>query len=323
MEQYQTEKGRRQDLELALTEVNPYLGAIGREILPANEKAMKSGTYYYQTLQADAVAQTGRSSTAAPTRVTITENSSTWSASERIKGYQLPRDSVKTQFGNIERADKFGSKAALRSVMRSHELAVAGELLGNGSIQTRNILGDFVKQAKKALEAIKRYPGEKALVASHTVFNRIMEFDSVTSHFSDSSAQVDGASAEDIIARKPEALKMLLAAIVGVDRILIGDDDLWYDSNASYQQKAAVLALPRKDEFSELEEAVFGKTFLYMPDGAEYPFYIESFYLNNNKTNVWDCSMWDSLEVLNTGAACILEGIDEGNATTTTTTTTT
>jgi hypothetical protein len=320
MQAYETENGRREDLEEPMIELNPYLGAIADQILPETTVVQKTGTYYYQTLQADAAAQTGRSSTAAPTRVNITENSSTFSCTEVIKGYTIPRDSVKTQFRTMARADMKGAKAALRSVMRKRETDVAAAVLVGGST---DILDSFIGAAQDALKSIKRYPGQKALVMSQEIFNRVMNYTEITGRFGLASASVNGVTAEMIIARQPEALKMLLQAIIGVDVVLIGDDDIWYTAVTAYQDRCAVMALPSAEDLSELDEAVFGKTVTYLPDGQEYPFYIESLFDRDDKLNKYDASIWYSLEVMNPAARVILDGIDAGNVITTTTTTTT
>ena len=322
MENYQTESGRREDLELALLELNPYLGAIGTSILPMNDVMGKTGTYYYQDLEADAAAQTGRSASAAPSEVVIGENSSTWSAAEVIKRYLWSRDSVKTM-GGLARTDVIAAKAALRSVLRKHETDVAAAVLANASAVVDDIEASFIQTAQNALKTIHRYPGKKALVMSYTVFHRVMRYTEITNRFGLSSVGLGGDMGMQIVAREPEALKLLLKSIIGVDEVLIGDDDIWYDGSAVYTDRAAVIALPDEEQFSEMGEAQFGKTFRYLPDGQSYPYYIESHYDQNDLTNKYDASIWYSLEVMNTGALVILDGIDEGNATTTTTTTTT
>jgi len=319
MEQYQTETGRREDLEATLLDLNPYLGAIGSQILPTKDVAAKTGTYYYQDLEADSAAQTARGNSAAPSETVIGENSATWSVKEYIKRYLIPRDSVKTQFGNIARADAIGAKAALRSVMRAHEAAVAAAVLANATATVDDIEASFITAAQAGLKAIKRYKGDKALVMSQTIFNRVMRYTEITGRFGLASASISGTDALAIVAREPEALKLLLRAIIGVDQVLIGDDDLWYDGSATYQDRAALVALPDPDQVSELEGAIFGKTIRYLPDAMAYPFYIESHYDNNDLTNKYDCSIWQNLEVMNTGALYILDGIDESNTVTTTT----
>ena len=320
MENYQTESGRREDLEMSLLEVNPYLGAIGTSILPINNVMSKTGTYYYQDLEADAAAQTGRVASAAPTEVVIGENSSTWSAAEVIKRYVWSRDSVKTM-GGLARCDGIAAKAALRSVLRKHETDVAAAVLANASASVDDIEDSFISTAQNALKTIHRYPGKKALVMSYTIFHRVMRYTEITNRFGLSSTGIGGDMGMQIVAREPEALKLLLKAIIGVDEVLIGDDDIWYTASAAYQDRAAVIALPDGEEFSEMSDAQFGKTFRYLPDGQDYPWYIESHYDPNDLTNKYDASIWYSLEVMNTGALVILDGIDEGNATTTTTTT--
>jgi len=322
MEAYQTETGRREDLEKALIDVNPYLGAIGGRILPVNDVMAKTGTYYYQDLEADAAAQTGRVASAAPSEVVIGENSSTWSAAEVIKRYVWSRDSVKSM-GGLDRCDNIAAKAALRSVMRKHETDVAAAVLANASASVDDIEASFIQTAQKGLKAIHRYPGRKALVMSYTVFHRVMRYTEIVNRFGLSAAAVGGADAINIVAREPEALKMLLKSIIGVDEVLIGDDDIWYDGSAAYQDRAALVALPDPEQFSEMADAAFGKTFRYLPDGQSYPFYIESHYDEDDKTNKYDASIWYSLEVMNAGALYILDGLDDSNTITTTTTTTT
>ena len=321
MEQYQTEQGRRQDLELAMLEVNPYLGAIAPAILPNNDVGEKGGTYYYQTLEDDSAAVQNRTITAAPSRVNITETSSTWSVTETIKGYTIPRSTVKTQFGNIDRADVKGAKASLRSVMRQFETDVAAVTLVNASSSLVDIGSSFISAAQTGLKSVKRYMGKKALVMSQTIFNRVMDYTEITNRFGLASAQVGGMQATDIIARQPGALKMLLQAIIGVDTVLVGDDDIWYDGSATYQDRCSITVLPDPEALSELDGAVFGKSMRFAPNGQEYPFYIESFYDPDTKLNNYDATEWYSLEVMNAGANYILSGIDVGNAVTTTTTT--
>lgn len=320
MEAYQTVTGRRQDLELPLIEVNPYLGAIGGSILPINTVGGKSGTLYFQSLTADSSAQSGLAGGTAPTPVTLTESSSTFTCVRKNKRYKIPRDAVKVM-GGIASADMIGAKAALRSVMRAHEAGVASNVLANGSAVVDDIEGSFVKACQDGLKAIKRYSGRKALVMSQTIFNRVMRYTEITGRFGLSSASISGVDAIDIVSRQPSALKMLLSAIIGVDDVLIGDDDIWYDGSVTYQDRCAVVALPRADQFSELEEAVFGKTYQYLPDGQSYPFYIESCYDSaNTQSNLYDAEQWMDTKVLNAGALYILAGIDESNAIVTTTT---
>lgn len=320
MESYQTQSGRRGELEASLTDLNPYLGGIGAQIMPVNDVASKTGTYYYQDLEADAAAQTGRGNSAAPAEVVIGENSATWSAAEVIKRYVVPRDSVKTQFGSIDRADAFASRAALRSVLRKHETDVAALVLEQAGA-VNDIEGSFIGTCQDALDSVHRYPGEKAFVCSRTIFNRIMNYSEITTRMGLDGAG-NGLTAATILGGQQPVLLGVLSAIIGVDRILVGDDDIWYTADADYQDRAAIVSLPSPDQFSEMADAVFGKTIRYLPEGQEYPFFIETHFDEDDKTNKYDASIWYSLEVMNTGANVVLAGIDAANTVVTSTTTT-
>jgi len=319
MEQYATQSGRREDLEAL--ETNPEIGYIGNSILPVVNTMEKTGTYYYRTLTADAAAQTGRSSGTAPTQTLLTDSSSTFSAAEVIKRYGVDRDEVK-QMGGIASADQLGATAAKRSVQRAIEEAIADQVLLNASAEVDDIEASLISTVQTGLEAIRRYPGRKAFVCSATIFNRIMNYTEITGRFNLASAVLGGADAQSIITRKPAALRMALGGILGVDEVLVGDDDQWYDSDAAKQDRAALVALPDPAQFSHKMDPVFGKNYLYLPDGSQ-PFHIESYYDANDKINKYDAAAWYSLEVMNAGALYILDGIDASNTVTTTTSTTT
>ncbi len=316
MEQYQTETGRREDLEQL--ETNPYLGFIGGQVMPPVEVQTKQGKVYYQTLTSDSTAETGRSQGTAPSRTFLTKSSQDWSASEVIKRYAMERDEVK-QYGGVEVADRVGGMASKRSVERALEEAIAKDVLTNSSATVDDIQDSFLKTAQTGLKAIHRYPGEKALVCSYSVFHRLMRYDEIKNRFDLSSVALSGQNARDIVQRQPAALEMALAAIIGVDRVLVGDDDQWYDADSDMEQRVALMALPNTESFSHTMDPVFGKQFVYLPDGQNR-YFVESFYDDDDKTNNYDAAAYYSNEVFNTGALYLLDGIDEGNATTTTTT---
>lgn len=317
MDQHKTEDGRREDLEQL--ETNPILGFIGDRIYPVYNTVQISSVIYYSTLTADAAAQTGRSAGAAPNRVLLSSSNLTFTCAELIKRYGVPLEEVK-QIGGVEVSDELGGRASKRSVQRAMEEQVADALL-IGSVQKRDILNSFIEAAQVALNAIRRYPGRSAFVASYTVFHRIMRYTEVVNRFSLSSAAAGGADARDIISRNPEALKLLLSAIIGVDEVLIGDDEQWYTSDADKQDRAAIVKLPDPEQFSHKDRPMFGKRILYLPDGQQ-PYSIESFYDKDTRTNTYDAQAHTQLQTFNLGAAYVLDGIDEDNTVTTTTTTT-
>jgi hypothetical protein len=319
MDAYKTETGRREDLEQM--ETNPGIGFIGPRIYPIVNTMEKTGTVYYKTLTADAAAQSTRTSGTAPTSNFLTDSSTTFTCVDYFKRYAVDRDEVK-QMGGIENADKLGGMAAKRSVQRAVETVMAAAVLGNSSATVYDIEASLCARAAIGLEAIRRYPGRKAFVCSYTIFNRIMRYTEIVNRFSLSSAQIIGQDARDIISRKPEALRLALSAILGVDEVLVGDDDQWYDASATYQTRAALISLPDPEAFSHKMDPVYGKCFMYLPDGKQ-PYVVESFYDEDDKANKYDATVWFNLKDFNAGALYILAGLDESNTVQTSTTTTT
>jgi len=318
MDQYKTETGRREDLEAL--ETNPVIGYIGSQILPPVNTAEKTGTFYYQTLTGDDTAQTGRTAGVAPTIELLGSNNTTYTATEIIERYGMVLAEVK-QSGGLEVSDKICATAAKRSVQRAMEELIADAVLLQASSTVDDIESSLIAACNVGLNSIRRYPGRTAFVCSYTIFNRIMRYTEITGRFGLSSASISGVDAIDIIARRPAALKMLLAGILGVDEVLVGDDQQWYTSDASKQTRAALVKLPDPDQFSHKMDPVFGKSFMYLPDGSQ-PYVIESFYNTDTRVNVYDASVWQNLVILNAGANYILTGIDEANAVTTSTTST-
>jgi hypothetical protein len=305
MEAYKTETGRREDLEAI--EVNPVLGYIGTKAYPVLNVTEKTGTVYHTTLTTDSAAQAALARGTALTPVFLTETANAFSCASVEKRYAIGRDEVK-QMGGIEKADKLGGMASKRSVQRALETALAAQLMTVGSHQTANhVAGSFISEANTALNAIRRYPGQRAMMMGKSAFHGIMRYTEVLNQFSLSALALGGTSAEAMLAGRPEALKMLLAGIVGVDQVIVGDDDHWgVGVGASgIGCNVAFLALPGEDEFSHKMDPVLGKLVQYLPDGKQ-PFIVESYYDLELKSNMYDAEVWYSIEEYNPQAAYVL-----------------
>jgi hypothetical protein len=308
MEAYQTQEGRREDLEAI--EVNPVLGYIGTKAYPVLTVTQKTGTVYHTTLTADSAAQAALARGTELTRVRLTETPNAFSCASLEKRYAVSRDEVK-QMGDIAKADRLGGMASKRSVQRAQETALAAQLQTVGSHQTgAHVAGAFITEANTALNAMRRYPGQRALILGKSAFHGIMRFTEVLNQFSLASLALGGSSAEAILSGRPEALKMLLAGIIGVDEVLIGDDDHWgVNVGASgIGCNAVFLALPGQDEFSHKMDPVLGKLVQYLPDGKQ-PYILESWYDRELKENVYDAEMWYSIEEYNPEAAYVLTDV--------------
>jgi hypothetical protein len=308
MEAYQTQDGVRPDL--AALETNPVIGYIGQKAYPIVNSTEKTGSIYYTAITSDSAAQAGLSRGTALTTVRLTESVATFSCTSLEKRYGVPRDEVK-QMGGIEKADKLGGMASKRSVQRALETALAAQLQTVGSHQTGAfVTGSFISGAQTALNAIRRFPGLRALMLGKSAFHGIMSLTEVKNMFSLAALAIGGTSAEAILAGRPEALKMLLAGIVGVDEVLVGDDDHWGVDVGSggIGCNAVFLALPGADEFSHKLDPVLGKCVQYLPDGLQ-PYVVESHYDINLKENIYDAEAWYSIEELNPTAAYVMTDV--------------
>lgn len=305
MDAYMTQEGRREDLEAI--ECNPVLGYIGPKLYPVLPTTQKVGDIYPATLTADSAAQAALARGTALTTVRLTESANAYSCASLEKRYAVSRDEVK-QMGGIEFADRLGGMAAKRSVQRALETALAAQAQTVGSHQTANhVAGSFLKEAEIALTAIRRYPGQRALVLGESAFRGIMKYTEVQNQFSLAALAIGGSGAEAMLAGRPEALQMLLAGIVGVNQVLVGDDAHWgVGAGADGIGCNAVFAvLPGEDAFSHKLDPVLGKLVQYLPDGKQ-PFLMESYYDLSLKENVYDAELWYSIEEYNPEAAYVL-----------------
>jgi len=261
-------------------------------------------------LTADSAAEAALARGTALTTVRLTESANAYSCASVEKRYAVSRDEVK-QMGGIEKADRIGAMASKRSVQRYVETALAAQLQTVGSHQTgAHVAGSFLTEAQTALQAIHRYPGRKALMVGWSAFQGIMRFTEVLNQFSLAALALGGGEAKEVLAGKPEALRMLLAGIIGVDAVLVGDDAHWGVNvgSSGIGCNAVFLALPGEDEFSHKMDPVLGKMVQYLPDGKQ-PYIIESYYDLSLKENVYDAETWYSIEEYNPEAAYVLTDV--------------
>jgi len=106
---------QRPDLEAL--EVNFPYDYIGDKVYPVRKAAKKGGTITFQELVADQTAQTNRVANAAPTRTLLGTSATTWSATEKIYGFDIP-ESEEDQYESATTMDTVGGKAANQKFRR-------------------------------------------------------------------------------------------------------------------------------------------------------------------------------------------------------------
>jgi len=299
-----TELGRREDLE-ALA-VNEPEGYIGFQIFPRLNRMKQLGRLYYRAVTADAAAESSRTKGTAPTTVTLSASSTTYSATEVIKRYGVPFDEV-ANLGGIEAADRKGGAASKRSVMRALEdLAVDETIAGTVDATVSN---NLVTATATAKAAIKRYKGRTAFVASKTAFDNAMTDTEVLARLARFTS-VTPMDNSQILA----LARNLLAMILEVDDVLIGDDDHWGvataggSNNVDVSVRALIVKLPPPEEESHEMDPVLGKAVFYLPDGVQ-PFVIESHPNEDEKSNKYDAQAYVDFVTLNASALYVLDGI--------------
>lgn len=302
-----TREGVRPDL--AELEVNSPQGYIANMLIPVDRRGKKSGTLYYQEVVADSAAETDRTVGTAPTRVILANTSTTYTAAELIKGYYMPWEEVGS-YDNIAIADKVGGKAAKRSVMRAQEDAAVTLTLARGAADA-DVGTDFLGAIATAKAAVKRYAGKLVFVCSESVFRTIMESQTIQNRMANftSVRPVDNQAALSLD-------KVLLAIILGVEDVVIGDDAHWAkatagaSSNIDVSDRAAILKIAPPEEASEKLDPVWAKCIQYWPEDATTPYEINSFPDNDERSNKYDAIVWQDPTVYNADGCYVLEGID-------------
>lgn len=291
--------------EFADLEVNPSTGYVGSSVLPVMRVAAKAGTYYYSTVVADAAAQTSRTAGAAPTAVTLSESSSTFSMSERIKRYKLPWEMIPL-VGGVEAADRRGAAAAKRSVKNALETAQLAVLVdGAGTSITSAIVDGIVD----ACDQVHRYNGRTAFVCNIGQYRWLVQQDEIKNLL---VRTFGGLSAVDAMSVRRDVFKGMLQTLFAVDEVLIADDQFW---PYAYRTTAAIVKLPPEgDDMSFIDNPEYGRTMLYWPEGGS-EIEVNSFPDDDLRSNIFDAAEWDSLEEFNSGAKVLLQINTSGSTT--------
>lgn len=291
--------------DLAMVDIQQLTGLIGNRILPVLNRPIKIGNQYYVTVDNDVAAQTGRTLGAAPTTTTLASASSTFSCAEIINRIKVPDDEINLM-GGLANAQMKAARIGKRSILRAREDAIVTALAT--TTQTRDILGSLREAIDIAVDAIQRVPGRLVLACGWTTFRRISRYSEIT----------DTLLRTGIVAQSALAVRNVdgptVASVLGVDEILIGDDDHW-TAGTAYLLRAPDASM-EPDETPQI-----GRTIQYLPEGGN-EFETAAFFDQNLISEVVDTRSWYICKMYNLSGIYQLTGIDEANAVTTTTTTT-
>lgn len=305
---YYTDTGERP--ELAAIEVNLPEGYIASRIAPTNPVVDKSGTAFYATVTSDTSAQTGRAAGAAPTGTQIADSSTTFTCVENVMRGMITPDEAK-QMGGIANADRVGSSWAKRQVQNAIETEVAGAILGQAGDATY-AAATFISQVQAGLDAIRQYPGRRAIVGGTTALKKIILSTATQSWGSMMTNTVTGTSPEVAAGGLPFARWLEnLAMLLGVDEVIAGDAAIWDTGTpgaSTTANKIGIVPLADGDPLSHKWQPVWGKTFLFLPDGVQ-PYVIQAVADRVNVNNLYDCYAWFDFIELNSGAVYCIDEI--------------
>lgn len=297
--------------DLAMVEVQQVGRYYADMIFPPVNRFGKVGNIYFQQVDADVAAQTGRAGGAAPTKTTLASVNDTFSCTEKIKRADVPDDEERL-IGGMLNAEMKAARIGKRSIMRNKEDAAVAALLAaaQGGGNDRDILDSFQKTLDVAIVDVERVSGKLIWVCGFTTFRRLTRYPEITN-----TLLRIGVPQEAVASSVRNIDAPTLASIIGVEEVWVGNDDHW-TAGEGYVIKAPEPGV-EPDELAQM-----GRQVQFLPDGQQ-PFLMESFFNDIDKTDVVDTRVWNDFKTFNAEAVTRLKGIDELNAITTTTTTTT
>jgi len=291
---------------LPYTDDGPLTGLI----FPMLPRAMRQGTLYYQDIQADVSAQTGRTAGTAPTTNLVADAQTTYNLEndEFIDREEIPDGDI-AGLGGLDAAQQTAARIGKRSVMNAVEDLTVANVLGNGSVTYTDIGSSFVAACQLGYDVLKDYDGngEIALAISSRLFSLVKRYEEVVDRFKFTG--VLPAPSRDVRNISQDQL----AAALGVDRVIVGNNTQWYTQSATYQDRAALIKLPNPG--MEPKEIVqVGRTAWFSPTGAmptgEELFEVHSWYSKEQLSEMVDVRAYAEQHVLNVELIYGLDGVD-------------
>lgn len=277
----------RPDLESVPVSFPEYIADTLYPWLPRSQRA---GVVYYQKLQDDGTAQTGRST--APDAVTGLTGSITRTLLKAYKA-NYSTSEVRSRYG-MDPAERDGYKdlahaelAMARIVKREWwadiEQKVADALLKNDS--ATDITSDPVSGIDAAVSAMMDLgaPGDVYLVLSNTNFVKLKANATVKDRMKNTGIVLGQGGDARAITREQ------MAAIFGVKGVLIGKDKHWKNGvTATYAGNAALVVVPPAGLAEPAEEVQLGRLVYYDYTNQIRKYEITSFHDDLNDIDTVD-----------------------------------
>ena len=303
---------RRPDLEALPVAQRPFF--ITDRVFPLLPKAMRQGTLYYSDIISDVSAQTGRTAGNAPNENTISDQKTTFDLEndEFIDREKIPDGDI-AGLGGLDAAQMKAARKGKRAVGNAVEDLTAANILANGSVTYTDIGSSLIRAVGNKVDAILDYEGASrvALVISARLFHMIKTYKEIKASMAFTGVPI--TTLRDVRGVRPDQV----AAALGVDEIIIGNNTQWYNQSSTYQDRAALVALP--DGNVEPDEIVqVGRTLWFSATGivpaAEDLYEVHTWYSDEKLSEMCDVRAYAEQHVLNVELIGGLSGID-GNLT--------
>jgi len=299
---------RRPDLEELPVAQRPFY--VTERILPLLPKAVRQGTLYYSELQSDVSAESDRTAGEAPNENTISDAKTTFDLEneEYIDREKIP-DCEIAGLGGLDAAQMKAARKGKRAVGNSIEKLTAANILDNGNATYTDIGSSLIRTLGQRRDVLLDLEGVNsiALVISSRLFHLIKTYEEIQEAMAYTGVPI--TSLRDVRGVRPNQV----AATLGVDEIIVANNTQWYTESATYQDRAALVALP--DGNVEPDEVVqLGRTLWFSPSGivpaAEELYEVHTWFSSEKVSEMCDVRAYAEQHMLNDELIEGLSGID-------------
>lgn len=279
---------------------------IHEELAPTFKVAQQSGTMHYQPVNADSAAITNRGNLGTIDITGAGSASKPFNAGEILKRAELDVKEVEQCYADLMRAQLALARIGKRAVDGAIETALATALIGgevDADLSTSTTKPEDVEAL--AYQLYDKAPGEVALVLPSQVFTRLKADANVQARMRNTGVAIgEGGDPRKITAAQ-------LAAIFGVNRVLIGNNRIWGAINNTC---GALVAIPN-GELSPREEVQFARTVVYDTGEQDgFPFTCESWFDNQHLGHAVDTRANAACMILNADLAISIKFFADGTS---------
>lgn len=301
---------RRPDLEALPIAQRPFY--VTERILPLLPKAVRQGTQYYSEIQSDVSAESDRTAGEAPNENTISDQKTTFDLEneEFIDREKIP-DCEIAGLGGLDAAQMKGARKGKRAVGSEVEKLTAANILANGNVTYTDIGSSLIRTVGQRRDVLLDLEGVNsiALVISSRLFHMIKTYKEIKESMAFTGVPI--TTLQDVRGVRPNQV----AATLGVDEIIVANNTQWYNESATYEDRAALVALP--DASVEPDEIVqVGRTLWFSATGivpaAEDLYEVHTWYSDEKLSEMCDVRAYAEQHMFNDDLIEGLSGIDGG-----------